>query len=148
MHDNDSLLFLLSRLQEDLNKLVTEYMDHGAGEVREDGWSPNIDVLESVDEVEIVAEVPGFQMDDLTLEVSGQKVILSGQKRTRYGDHDANTFDRLERAQGRFRRQIDLETPVNSSLADARLAGGLLRITFPRIEDKRRQVREMAITAD
>ena len=145
MHDNDSFVFLFSRLQEELNRLITEFMDQGASDVREDGWSPNIDVLETEDAVEIIAEVPGMDLADLQLEVAGNVVTLAGKKRTRYPTRSGLRFERVERAQGTFRRQVSLDTPVNSSKAAARLHHGLLRVTFPKIEDQRRRVQQLEI---
>jgi HSP20 family protein len=139
---------LFSRLQEELNRMVNEFMEQGKGELREDAWTPNIDVLETPTAVEIIAEVPGMRAADLELEVAGNIVTLAGRKKTSYPPGQVR-FERVERAQGGFRRQLSLDQPVNGSQAQAVLQNGLLRVTFPKIEDKRRQVRQLEIqTAD
>lgn len=145
MSANDSFLFLFSRLQEELNRLITEFMEQGAGDPREHGWTPNVDVLEAEKTIEILAEVPGLRASDLRLEIAGNVVTLSGEKLTEYAGSGALRFDRVERFQGVFRRQIVLDRPVNGSLAEARLEDGVLVIRLPRVEDKRSQRRLLTI---
>lgn len=145
MSDADSFLYLFSRLQDELNRLITEFMEQGQDGVRPEGWSPNVDVFESENAVELVAEVPGMTADDLKLEVSANLVTLSGTKRTGARKSDGASFERVECPQGAFRRQIALDRTVNSTHGEAWLENGLLHVRFPRIEDQRSRVHTLPI---
>ena len=143
---NDSMLFLFSRLQEELNRVITEFTEQSSGDA-DSGWSPNIDVVETPLAISLVAELPGIDPATVKLELIGNHVILRGEKRTHYERQSSAEvrFERLERSQGAFRRQVTIDQPVNSSLAEARLEHGVLHVTLPKIEDKRRRVRTLDI---
>jgi HSP20 family protein len=75
--------------------------------LRESGWEPPIDVLETEDEVLIFVALPGVDPDQVeaviengTLVISGRRVLPVELRRAR--------IHRLELPQGRFERRIGL----------------------------------------
>jgi HSP20 family protein len=75
--------------------------------LRESGWEPPIDVLETEDEVLIFVALPGVDPDQVeaviengTLVISGRRVLPVELRRAR--------IHRLELPQGRFERRIAL----------------------------------------
>jgi HSP20 family protein len=137
MTGRDASLYLLSRFQAELDRLLQEAMGLPEGDVRVGEWQPAVDIVDLGRSILILVELPGFSAADLTVEVKGPLLVVSGVKPpAATGDHRIK-FHCLERSQGRFSREMQLFWPVNSHLGTARLAEGVLTIEFPKIEDKR-----------
>lgn len=111
-------------------------MKLACGEPRAGECQPCVDVMETAEEVVIVVEVPGIATEDLQVWVEGRAVVVTGRKRPRRPD-GAVRFHRVEREEGRFERRIELFQPVNTLAGRARTEGGLLVVSFPRVEEKR-----------
>jgi HSP20 family protein len=137
-------LYLLSRFQAELDRLLQEAMGLPESEVEVGEWQPAVDIVETGESILILVEVPGFSAADLTVEVKGQLLVLSGLK-PKPAPGENIKFHCLERSQGRFGREIQLFWPVNSHHGMARLAEGLLTIEFPKIADKRQAARRLPI---
>ena len=137
-------LYLLSRFQAELDRLLQEAMGLPESEIEVGEWQPAVDIVETGASILILVEVPGFSAADLTVEVKGQLLVLSGVKPKPAPGEDIK-FHCLERSQGRFGREIQLFWPVNSHRGTARLAEGLLTIEFPKIDDKRQAARRLPI---
>lgn len=137
-------LFFVSRFQAELDRLFHEVMQLGDGALPME-WQPSVDVVETPAAVIILAEVPGFAASDLVLQVRGRQIILSGTKTTRLPDAQRIKFHCMERGHGRFHREVQLFSPVNTHLGTARLVDGLLTIEFPKIQDKRQEARVLQI---
>ncbi len=105
-------------------------------------YTPPLDVLESPDSIEIVVDLPGVRADAVQIVFARETVVIAGTKLAAgCGHHDA-AFHMVERTFGRFARAVRLGGAVDAGRASARLTGGELRITFPRIEERRgRQIR-------
>jgi len=129
-------LYLLSRFQAELDRLLQEAMGLPESEVEVGEWQPAVDIVETDASILILVELPGFSAADLTVEVKGQLLVLSGLKPKPPPGEDIK-FHCLERSQGRFGRELQLFWPVNSHRGTARLTEGLLTIEFPKIADQR-----------
>ena len=137
-------LYLLSRFQVELDRLLQEAMGLPEDEIKAGVWQPAVDIVDTGKSILILVEVPGFSAADLTVEVKGQLLVLSGLKPKPAPGEDIK-FHCLERSQGRFGREIQLFWPVNSHRGTARLAEGLLIIEFPKIADKRQAARRLEV---
>jgi HSP20 family protein len=137
-------LYLLSRFQAELDRLLQEAMGLPESELEVGEWQPAVDIVETGASILILVEVPGFSAADLTVEVKGQLLVLSGLKPKPAPGADIK-FHCVERSQGRFGREIQLFWPVNSHRGTARLAEGLLTIEFPKISDKRQAARRLEV---
>ncbi len=138
-------VFLLSRFQAELDRLFQEAMQMGDGSLPMGEWHPNVDVVETPSSILILVEVPGFQAADLTIEVRGTSITLSGTKSTPLPGAQRIKFHCMERGHGRFSREIQLFSPANTHKGSARLVDGLLTIEFPKIQDKRQEARRLHI---
>lgn len=110
--------------------------------------APPVDVVESDDAFEIVMDLPGIPRENLHLAFSRGTVLIAGTKRPSACSHADATFHLAERAFGRFARAVRLTGAVDAGRARATLDAGELRITFPRIDDRRgREIRIQIETA-
>lgn len=129
----------VARIQSEINHLFENLMDLEQTAHEGGGWIPNVDIIETTEELLVHAELPGVAVDDLSVTAGGGQIQLQGHK----GDVDARAGEAeqsAERAFGRFRRSIHLGVAVNTRLADATLADGLLRVRFPKVPNRRGEV--------
>jgi len=138
-------LFLISRFQAELDRLFQEAMQIGDSDQPLGEWQPALDVVETPESVQILAEVPGFAPADLKVEVRGTRVVISGTKSTALPEAQRIKFHCLERGHGRFTREIHVLSPVNTHKGTAALRDGLLTLDFPKIQDKRQEARVLRI---
>jgi len=134
-HSFGSLLEV-ARIQSEINRLFDNLLDLGAGEREGGNWNPNADILESEDALIVKMELPGVTVENLVLQVTSGNVIVQGEKRRPESDGRAE-FQLAERSFGPFRRVIQLGVPVNTRQAQATLNNGLLRISFPKVPNRR-----------
>jgi len=102
------------------------------------GWPANvpaIDVEETDDAYIVTAEIPGFNKEDIEVELRNNVLIISGKKEEKEG----RKFLRRERAftSTQFQRMLQLPGPVDHSGVTAEFTKGELVITLPKAEQIR-----------
>ncbi|HEV8130688.1 MAG TPA: Hsp20/alpha crystallin family protein [Acidobacteriota bacterium] len=102
-------------------------------------WVPHVDVIEQDKHFVIYAELPGVAVGDIAVELQSNVLILEGLKRDLQLSQGYQCYYCVERAHGRFRREIQLPNLVDIRHGEAILDNGILRITLTRIEDRRGQ---------
>jgi HSP20 family protein len=120
---------------------MADEMDRAFG-----GWSdmdeavqsrwPAIDVYEEDDTLKVRADLPGMKADDVKVEVSDGRVILSGERKQEH-EEKGEGFYRSERSYGSFRRMIPLPEDADIEKAEADFHDGELRIQIPIPENNR-----------
>jgi HSP20 family protein len=98
-------------------------------------WTPTIDVCEREEEILIIVELPGVDKSDVQLSWNHGVLTISGQKRQQVPGKRARYFC-LERAYGQFKREIEINVPIDRKAAKAELDNGLLRIRLPKASSK------------
>jgi HSP20 family protein len=98
--------------------------------------SPAIDVYETDDALEIAADLPGVTANALRIIGKGDSVLIIGEKPARR-TRGESSFHLVERGYGRFARVVRLSLACDASKARATLANGELRITIPKIAERR-----------
>jgi HSP20 family protein len=98
--------------------------------------SPAIDVYETDDSVEIAVDLPGVDATAIRVIVKGQVVLVVGEKPARRAQGESS-FHLVERGFGRFARSIRLTSPCDGAKARTALADGELRVSIPKIADRR-----------
>jgi HSP20 family protein len=92
-----------------------------------DRWWPAIDVAESDKEVTVRAEVPGIDPQELDVTVTGNQVVISGEKKES-SEKKEKGFYHSEARYGSFRRVIPLPEGVDAEHVDASYANGVLTL--------------------
>ncbi|HEY1308104.1 MAG TPA: Hsp20/alpha crystallin family protein [Vicinamibacterales bacterium] len=105
--------------------------------------SPPLDVLESEAGVDVLVDLPGISQESLQVVFARNTLLIAGRKRPPACDHRHEAaFHVAERTFGRFARIVSLEGSFDADRAVATLSAGELRISLPRIEDRRgREIR-------
>jgi HSP20 family protein len=103
--------------------------------LRDGGWSaPAIDMYQTDDEVVVKAAIPGFQADDVQINVTGEVLTIRGELKHEEEKKDKSWHLREQRW-GSFERSVALPTDVMADKANADFANGILTITLPKAEE-------------
>lgn len=101
---------------------------------REQSFTPSVDVTESDDAIEVTAELPGMDEDDIDLTLSRQGLTIRGEKREEKEDKGKNYYAR-ERSYGYFRRTIPVSLDaIDQDKVEATFDNGILTVTLPKQE--------------
>ena len=98
--------------------------------------SPPLDVYEQNDTIEIIVDVPGVDPAAVRVIAKGDAVLVVGDKAARRPLPDSS-FHLVERDFGRFARAVRLSQPCDVSRARAYMANGEIRITLPKMSERR-----------
>ncbi|HEU4403118.1 MAG TPA: Hsp20/alpha crystallin family protein [Candidatus Polarisedimenticolia bacterium] len=138
----------ISRIQSEINRLFDNLLELKTSGAESGGeWLPNADVYETDEELVVKFEVPGVTLKDVTLAVNGNNLILRGEKKRTETPKGAK-FHCMERGFGKFKRVVHISSPVNTHQAKTDLTEGVLRVTFPRVPNRRGDERPIEIKGD
>jgi HSP20 family protein len=96
-----------------------------------------MDVLETAAGIELVVDLPGVAETALTIVYSRGTIIVAGRKNPGICAHAQAAFHLAERSFGRFVRAVRLNGAFDAGRATATLSAGELRVTLPRVDDRR-----------
>lgn len=126
---------LLFDLQRQMNRLFEDvFGDEPAAKMGGLGF-PLVDISQDDKKIEICAELPGVKQDDIEVNVEDGVLTLTGEKKSSRQDEQTGYS---ERSYGRFERRITLPSNVDEEHCQADFRDGVLTITIPRAEEKRR----------
>ena len=98
--------------------------------------SPPVDVYETDDTLEIRVDLPGVEPAAVRVMGKGDSVLIAGEKAARRSRRESS-FHLVERGYGRFARVVRLGRACDTSRARATLVQGELRVSVPKIADRR-----------
>lgn len=95
---------------------------------------PPVNLWEDASNVYLETELPGLEMSDLEILVSGgNQLSIKGERKQ--PDSTNGTWHRQERGFGSFGRVIELPSPVDSEAVNATFTHGVLLVTLPKREE-------------
>jgi HSP20 family protein len=95
-------------------------------------WQPAVDVAETDEEVIVRAEVPGLKPGDFDVTITGDQLVLSGEKKETE-QRTAKGARWTETRSGSFRRAIRLPVAVQADKVAATHEHGVLTIHLPKL---------------
>jgi len=108
-------------------------------------FTPSINVTEGDEAIEVTAELPGMDEDDIDLTLSRQGLTIRGEKRDEKEDEGKNYYTR-ERSYGYFRRSIPLSVDaIDQDKVEATFDKGILTITLPKQEKARAVTKKIEV---
>ena|SRR5688572_20487139 len=125
----------LARIQHQINNLFEQaLLSSGVGPEEDDAqapgmWSPAVDILETDESFLLFAELPGVEKGAIELHVRDGQLELAGRRQT---PAEGETFLRLERSYGGFRRTFRLGSGIDGDAVTARFRAGVLEVTVPK----------------
>ncbi len=98
-------------------------------------WSPTVEVTEREGKLEVIADLPGINENDVKVEVTDEGLAIQGERK-REREEKGKQYYRAERSYGQFYRLIPLPENANLDQARAEFQNGELRVTIPVPERK------------
>ncbi len=98
--------------------------------------APPLDVYETDDTMEIAVDLPGVDPAAVRVLAKGDSVLIAGEKAARRAGGESS-FHLVERGYGRFARGVRLGRSCDTSKARATLVNGELRVSIPKMADRR-----------
>lgn len=94
---------------------------------------PRLDITETETAVEVVADIPGIDPENVNISLAGNMLTLSGNHPLR-APSEHSVVHRQERSAGEFSRSVPLPCPVNADDVSATAKNGVLEITLKKPE--------------
>lgn len=146
----------LMRLHSELDRLFDDVFNafgipplrstNGRGDTLPNGFVPQVDVSGDEKKYEITLDVPGLSESDISINVSGDILTISGQKEEKAESKDKH-FYRIERSYGSFQRTLSLPDDVQANEIQASLKNGVLRLEIPRREGVKKDSKTIPISS-
>jgi len=113
---------------------------------REEPWNfiPTVNVSENDKEIHVSAELPGLDEKDIDVSLSGDHLIIRGEKKAEREEKDEQ-FYRKESSYGAFHRSIPLPAEVEEDKIEATFKKGVLKIVLPKSPEARKARKKIAI---
>ena len=128
----------LGDLTEDVRRLLQDLGAASGGRSAAVGdCVPPLDVIETDEAVEILLDVPGVAVSSLRVLMKGAVVLVAGEKWVSGPGPGTGGYHLVERGSGRFARAVRLSGAFEGSRVRATLADGELRISVPKLADRR-----------
>jgi HSP20 family protein len=95
---------------------------------------PLINISEDKDNIYVDALAPGLEPETLNVSVTGDQLVISGEKKPLTKNVKPELVHRSERSAGHFARSLSLSVGVEGDRVQATYKDGLLKIILPKIE--------------
>lgn len=108
-------------------------------------WEPRIQVAETKESVNITAELPGINEEDLDLKISSDGYLsICGEKKNTIENTDKDSYF-SEISYGSFKRTIPLPWDLDYDNATAKFDNGLLNISIPKTPVEKEKFKKINI---
>jgi HSP20 family protein len=97
------------------------------------GVFPLVNLAEDKDKYYVRAELPGVKGDELNIQVTGNNLAISGERKIAAEEESAR-YHRREREAGTFSRMIGLPGEIDSDKVEASLENGILTVVISKAE--------------
>src|SRR3954471_18011243 len=124
-----------AELRDEVRRIFQE-LDRSTGEMLTGECAPALDVFETDETVEVTMDLPGVLPAAVRIAVKGHSLVIAGLKMPRR-TRSESSFHLVERGYGRFARVVQLSASCDTSRAQAALLNGELRVSIPRIGERR-----------
>ena len=102
---------------------------HSHSETEATDWIPSVDVLETGEGVEILAEIPGVSQEDINISLTNNVLTLKGEKKQI--NEGVKNVRRTERKYGSFHRSFTLPLDLQLDAVRATFKDGVLTVSIP-----------------
>jgi HSP20 family protein len=107
---------------------------------------PAVNIKESTEGFEVEVAAPGFKKSDFNIELDGDVLTISSEKRIENEVKEDEKFTKREFSYQSFTRSFTLPEMVESEKITAKYDNGILRIAIPKKEEaKPKPVKQIAV---
>lgn len=120
----------IAQVQREVDRLLGRTMP-GAGRQDVVWWVPTTDIEQTEDAIVFKLDMPSTTKDDISIELHGRTLTISGERREQHEDRHEGYVSR-ERAYGTFNRSFMMPEDVSEDDITATFHDGELKVTVPR----------------
>ena len=95
-------------------------------------FTPAVDIFESEKEITLVADMPGVNAQNLTIDLRDDILTLRGEVKPQDGPNEQSLL--REYQVGAYHRQFTLSETIDQKKIDAKLKDGVLQLILPKAE--------------
>ena len=101
------------------------------------------DIKDEGDKYVMEAELPGFDKDDIKLDISGNDLVLTAEHKAETEDKK-DKYIRRERTYGSYQRSFDL-TGIDTNNIAAEYKNGILTLDLPKMQEVKPETKRLEI---
>jgi len=120
--------------QNDFDRLFNSFVNIPEEETSLSTFSPSVDIEEKEKEFRIIAELPGLNKEEITINIKDNLLSISGEKKQEKKTEDEN-YHRTERIFGSFQRTFRLPEYADQDNIAAEYKNGILNVSIPKLEE-------------
>jgi HSP20 family protein len=117
---------------------------HNLQEETDIGWSPRLDVSETDNGLEIVADLPGMEKKDISVSLENNVLTIQGEKKEEK-ENKGKRYHTIERRSGSFYRALRLPIEVEKDKVEAAFKDGVLTLSLPKSKESKKKVAQIEI---
>lgn len=107
---------------------------------------PKVDVIDLEDKIQIEAEIPGMNKEDVKISIKDGMLCISGEKKkVSEESNEKKKFIMKELKHSSFRRSFQLNESLDSENVNAKFENGILTIAIPKKEPEKQKLVEVKI---
>lgn len=135
---------VFSEMDDMLKKMWYGFPFHNLEEDMDVAWSPRLDVSETDNGLEIVADLPGMDKKDINVSLEENLLTIKGEKKEEKESKD-KLYHTIERRSGSFYRAIRLPVEVEKDKVEAAFKDGVLTLRLPKTKESKKKVAQIEI---
>lgn len=125
----------LDVFSKDMRKIFDDFLSFAPSSLFKEDWIPEIEVKEDEKAIHVLAEVPGIEEKDLSVDFKNSMLTICGEKRGDKEEKDEKKSLILsERRYGTFCRTVRLPDGIRADEIKAEFRNGVLKIVVPKTE--------------
>ena len=111
--------------------------------------APKIDVSETDNEIQVTAELPGIDQNNVEVLLEDDRLIIRGEKKEeREEDDKERNYHVRERVQGAFSRTLPLPFTPDPNQIKAEFKNGVMTITIPKPQEVKQKQHRIEVQKD
>ena len=91
-----------------------------------------VEVRENADNYAVLAELPGISKEDIHVNIDGQHISISAERKQEKDVKDGERVLRTERYFGKVSRSFQLGQEIDEDRASAKFTDGVLQLSLPK----------------
>lgn len=120
---------------EKLRRRMGDFLNQGLEDFQRKGYLnqnlPRADILEKDGVFYILADLPGMKKDQINIEVKGQEILISGDRKVEEAFKVSNLI-KIERQYGNFERIYTIPEAFIADQISAKYENGVLQVKIPK----------------
>jgi HSP20 family protein len=125
-------------MEDTMNRLWRGFAGSPFSREGAEDWNILIDVIQKKDEIDVKASMPGVKLEGIDVSVEDNVLTLRAERKAETDGEEA-TYLIQERPTGSFYRALRLPDTVNADKIECHYDNGVLTITLPKAEEKKKK---------